>query len=104
MCDHTRSGDIPTRTGQALVSLLAGLSAQDIRNCILDCEGMSGSHRQSMTIIEQPPTQFPSRHLDFLNWMFELVGKIKLVNNCLVDVGSVLITSCPDSLITDCSS
>lgn len=100
-------------SGKLVVSLLAGLSAQDIRNCILDCEGMSGSsefwvakaipnlaarYRLSMTIIEQPPTQFPSRHLDFLNWMFGLVGKIKFLNDSLVDVGSVLVTTCLASL------
>lgn len=100
-------------SGKLVISLLAGQSVQDIRDFISKSDisselpefwvakaipNLAARHGQSMTILEQPSRLFPSSHLNFLQWMFGLVGRVKVLDDSMVDVGSVLVTTCLASL------
>ncbi|KAJ3536767.1 hypothetical protein NM208_g6585 [Fusarium decemcellulare] len=99
--------------GKLVISLLAGLSVKEIQTLIAESEdgtespapyiakaipNLAARYQQSMTILEQLPADFPPEHAEFLNWMFFLVGRTKFLDESLVDVGSVLVTTCVATL------
>ncbi|KAM5370922.1 hypothetical protein ACJZ2D_008235 [Fusarium nematophilum] len=96
-------------SGKLVISLLAGLSTQEIQSLIEEPDepldlpsfhvskaipNLAARYGKSMTIVEQPLPDFPRHYIEFLEWMFGLVGCTKFLDHSLVDVGSVLVTTC----------
>ncbi|VZH98671.1 unnamed protein product [Fusarium fujikuroi] len=99
--------------GKLVIRLIAGLSVPGIRDYISGSgkllslpefwvakaiPNLAARYRQFMAILEQPTDQIPSPYHGFLEWMFNLNGHVKFLDDPLVDVGSVLVTNCLTSL------
>ncbi|KAK7424330.1 hypothetical protein QQX98_000598 [Neonectria punicea] len=96
-------------SGKLVISMMAGISVQDLTNIIKESAGASekpmpyiakaipnlaARYCQSMTILEQSDPALPTAQLALMEWIFSQVGRVKLMSPALVDVGSVLVTTC----------
>ncbi|KPM38481.1 hypothetical protein AK830_g8081 [Neonectria ditissima] len=96
-------------SGKLVISMIAGISVTDVTNIIKETAGSSdkpmpyiakaipnlaAQYRQSMTILELSDPALPPKQLALLEWIFNQVGRVKLMSPSLVDVGSVLVTTC----------
>ncbi|KAK0368106.1 pyrroline-5-carboxylate reductase [Colletotrichum limetticola] len=96
-------------SGKLVISLLAGVSTDTVQDYISESDkelnlpavwvakaipNLAARYQQSMTVLEKPPPEFPSHYIDYLEWIFGMVGKVKFLDSSLVDVGSVLVTTC----------
>lgn len=93
--------------GKLVVSMLAGLSAAEVRGLCGDDGGAAGPVvakavpnvaarcRRSMTILESPEDgAVPPREAELVEWLFGRVGSVKWVAAGLVNAGSMLMTAC----------
>lgn len=91
--------------GKLVISLLAGLTPQNLANMILGgahasiaepvivkaIPNMGAQFRQSMTIIETPERPIPAHMTETVEWIFRQVGEIKYLPQEQMDLGSVLV-------------
>jgi pyrroline-5-carboxylate reductase len=99
--------------GKLVISLVAGLSAKDLQSLIVSptqnsdagtpyvaraIPNLAARFGQSMTIVERSDPPLPPQQESLLALIFNSVGQVKPLDSSLVDVGSVLITTCLASL------
>ncbi|CAH0050385.1 unnamed protein product [Clonostachys solani] len=95
--------------GKLVISLMAGVSVDEVHGLILPAVKGSPStatyvvkaiptiaarYRQSMTLIERSSPPLPQHHEELVTSIFNFVGSVKVLEPELMDVGSVLVTSC----------
>ncbi|CAG9983137.1 unnamed protein product [Clonostachys byssicola] len=95
--------------GKLVISLMAGVSVDEVHELILPAAKESASaathivkaiptiaarYRQSMTLIERSSQPLPQHHEQLVTSIFNFVGSVKILEPDLMDVGSVLVTAC----------
>ncbi|VUC27708.1 unnamed protein product [Clonostachys rosea] len=105
----TKPGVGPSLAGKLVISLMAGVPVDEVQGLILSAAKESAHtdtyvvkviptiaarYRQSMTLIERSSPPLPQHHEDLVTSLFNLIGSVKVLEPDLMDVGSVLVTSC----------
>ncbi|KAM0417129.1 hypothetical protein ACHAPT_012836 [Fusarium lateritium] len=91
--------------GRLIISMLAGIDCQQIRDIITTGEGeappiaraipnIAARYRQSITILEQTEPALLPQHSTMVERIFGLVGNVKWLPTNLVNLGTVLTTAC----------
>ncbi|GAQ33174.1 pyrroline-5-carboxylate reductase [Aspergillus niger] len=90
-------------SGKLVISIMAGMTPTDILDCLSDGDresvkivrampNVAARLRQSMTIVELPERKPLEEELvEIVTWVFEVIGKVKLLSADLFDVGTMLV-------------